>query len=466
MATHHSVVVVGGGISGLAVAWWLWKAGVEVLLLERDPEIGGTMKTIVDDGWLIEAGANSALETTPLVRTLATDVGIVDQLVYGNELANNRYVLRDGKLHPLPLSPAAFVRSKLWSARGKLRLLKEPFVGESEKEESVAEFVVRRLGSEFLDYAINPFVAGVYAGNPEDLSVQAAFPRLYALEQNYGGLIKGQILGARDRRKRAEKAKDRARLFAFKDGMQTLPRAVAKALNPRVWTVADVQKIDRGDREGKGYVIEGSHQGSNFEIVADSVILAIPAYRAADLVEPLDPSLASTLRSIYYPPVAEVFLGFRESDIKRRLDGFGFLVPAKEHRQILGTIWSSSLFPNRAPSGHVALTSFLGGSRQPEVLQNSDQALVETVRRELHNLMQVDGSPVYARVTRWDKAIPQYRLGYLGVLDQLQAFEDRSPGWFFSGNYRGGISVSDCIISSDALARRVIAFVDRSQRES
>ena len=200
--------------------------------------------------------------------------------------------------------------------------------------------------------------------------------------------------------------------------------------------------------------------------MADSVILAIPAYRAADLVEPLDPSLASTLRSIYYPPVAEVFLGFRESDIKRRLDVFGFLVPAKEHRQILGTIWSSSLFPNRAPSGHVALTSFLGGSRQPEVLQNSDQALVETVRRELHNLMQVDGSPVYARVTRWDKAIPQYRLGYLGVLDQLQAFEDRSPGWFFSGNYRGGISVSDCIISSDALARRVIAFVDRSQRES
>lgn len=466
MATHHSVVVVGGGISGLAVAWWLRKAGVEVLLLERDPEIGGTMKTIVDHGWLIEAGPNSALETTPLVRTLATDVGIVDQLVYGNELANNRYVLRDGKLHPLPLSPAAFVRSKLWSARGKLRLLKEPFVGESEKEESVAEFVVRRLGSEFLDYAINPFVAGVYAGNPEDLSVQAAFPKLYALEQNYGGLIKGQILGAHERRKRAEKAKDRARLFAFKGGMQTLPKAIAKALGSRVWTGADVQRIRGGNNSTAGYVIEGKREDSDFEIRAESVIVAVPAFRAAVLVEPLDPSLASTLRSIYYPPVAEVFLGFRESDIKRRLDGFGFLVPAKEHRQILGTIWSSSLFPNRAPSGHVALTSFLGGSRQPEVLQNSDQALVETVRRELHNLMQVDGSPVYARVTRWDKAIPQYRLGYLGVLDQLQAFEDCFPGWFFSGNYRGGISVSDCIISSDALARRVIAFVDRSQRES
>jgi len=423
------------------------------------------MKTIRKDGWLIETGPNSALETTPLVRTLANDLGIGDELVYGNDLANNRYVVRAGELHPLPVSPAAFVRSRLWTTGAKLRVLKEPFIGKAEKEESVAEFVIRRLGRELLDYAVNPFVAGVFAGNPEELSVQAAFPKLYALEQNYGGLIRGQILGARERKRRSERAKDRARLFAFRDGMQTLPRAVAKALGPRVRTGAEVHRIRGRSDATTGYVVEGVREGTTFEIHAESVIVAIPSFRATPLVEPFDISLARALRDISYPPVAEVFVGLRESDVKRELDGFGFLVPEKEHREILGTIWSSSLFPGRAPRGYVALTTFLGGSRQPEVLRRSDQELIDTVLRELRELIQADGTPVEARVVRWERAIPQYRLGYSQVLNQLQAFENRWPGWFFSGNYRGGISVSDCIINSDTLARRAIEYLRSRQVE-
>ena len=463
MSEHHSIVVVGGGITGLATAWWLHKAGVDVVLLEHDPVVGGTMKTIRTDGWLIETGPNSALETTPLLKKLASDVGLEDQLLYANDAADNRYILREGILHPLPMSPGRFFKSNLWSLKGKLRLLREPFVGRATREETIAEFVVRRLGNEFLDYAINPFVAGVYAGNPEQLSVQAAFPKLYALEKNYGGLIKGQILGARERKKRAEKAKDRARLFSFRDGMQSFPEAIGNALagsiriNSNVETIICVQS--NGNRTPGSFQVLGSNNGGKFELNADAVILAVPAHTAGSLVEPLDASLATSLKNIYYPPVAEVFLGYEERSIGRPLDGFGFLVPGREQRTILGTIWSSILFPNRAPSGFAALTTFVGGSRQPELASLSDASLVELVTKELRSIMHIQGKPTFSRVTRWEKAIPQYRLGHLSVVEQIEQAEHRYKGLFLTGNYRGGISVGDCVMNSELTAQKVSSFI-------
>ncbi|MBI3006141.1 MAG: protoporphyrinogen oxidase, partial [Ignavibacteriales bacterium] len=403
------VVVIGAGISGLATAWWLHKQGVDVLVLEKNSHVGGTMQTIHENGWLIETGPHSALETTPLFQTLFEDLGIRDEVVYANEAANKRYILRDGKLHALPMSPGAFFRSKLWSFPGKLRLLKEPFVGRADKEETVAEFVVRRLGREFLDYAINPFVAGVFAGDPEQLSIQAAFPKLYALEKNYGGLIKGQILGARERRKRAEKAKDRAGMFSFKNGMQTLPESLAKALVGRVKTNVSVEKMaasKSSNGAGHSYEIHGSENGRSFSLTCDSVILAIPSFYAAGLIEQLDVTVGQALKRIYYPPVAEVFLGFNAEDVGRPLHGFGFLVPAKEQRNILGTIWSSTIFPGRAPDDAVALTTFVGGSRQPELALKNDSELTETVTNELQDLMEVKGKPIHGKVIRWERAIP------------------------------------------------------------
>lgn len=457
-----SIIVIGAGISGLATAWWLHKAGHDVLVLEKDSHVGGTMRTIHDNGWLIETGPNSALETTPLFQTLFEDLGIMNELVYANEASNKRYILRDRVLHPLPMSPGPFFKSKLWSLPGKLRLLKEPFVGRADKEETVAEFVVRRLGREFLDYAINPFVAGVFAGDPEQLSVQAAFPKLYALEKNYGGLIKGQILGARERKNRAETAKDRARMFSFKNGMQTLPEAIAKALGEKVKNGVRVEKIiPRLQRNGEstGYEIFATQGNARVTFDADTVIVAIPAYVAAGLIEPIDHSLASSLKSIYHPPVVEVFLGFGKRDIGRSLDGFGFLVPAKEKRKILGSIWSSSIFPNRAPNDAVALTSFIGGSRQSELTQQSDEELIQVATRELHDLIQVNGTPIYSKVTRWDRAIPQYQLGHLTIMEKIGKFEQQHQGIFLTGNYRGGISVGDCVMNSKSMAERVEKLV-------
>jgi oxygen-dependent protoporphyrinogen oxidase len=455
------VVIVGAGISGLTAAYWLKKAGVDVLVLEQGATVGGTMQTLREDGWLVETGPNSALETTPLFGEMFEGLGILDQRVYANEKSNRRYILRDGMLHPLPMSPAAFLGSRLWSAAGKLRLLKEPFVGRAEKEETIAEFVQRRLGREFLDYAINPFVAGVYAGNPEQLSVRAAFPKLYALEEKYGGLIKGMIKGAKERRQRAETAKDRARMFSFVDGMGTFPQAIARMLGDAVQTNTRVVGIERSD--SSSWTVLFASQGRTDAVQAAAVIIATPAAHAAQMIARIAPSLAEKLSAIYYPPVAEVFLGFRHEQIPRALDGFGFLIPAKEQRNILGTIWSSAIFPNRSPEGHAALTTFVGGSRQPEMCRLSDEDLIRIVTEELHAIMGVVGQPVFSKVLRWEKAIPQYNLGYLDIMSEVERCEAEVPGLFFCSNFRGGIAVGDCVMSGKRIADRVASLVRAGQ---
>jgi oxygen-dependent protoporphyrinogen oxidase len=460
--TTSQVTIIGGGISGLATAWWLKKQGCSVTLFEQDAEAGGTMKTIRRDGWLIETGPNSALETTPLFKTLFTDLDIENEVVYANPAGDNRYILRNGTLHPLPMTPGKFITSNLWTLKGKLRLLKEPFIGRAEKEETIAEFVVRRLGREFLDYAINPFVAGIFAGSPERLSVRAAFPKLYALEEKYGGLIRGQIAGARERKRRKEVAKDRARMFSFRNGMQTLPNALHQKLGATVKTLCTVGEITYVP-ERNTYSLHYAFNGSSFSHETHAVVFAVPSTVAARLVSKFDSSLSAQIQSIYYPPVAEVFIGYNVDQVKLPMDGFGFLIPEKEKRKILGAIWSSTLFEGRAPHGCAAVTAFVGGSRQPELALQRDNELLLRVKHELKELMQINGEPVFTYITRWEKAIPQYHLGHLKIMEQISNFELQHPGLFLSGNYRGGISVSDCIIQSEKMSLQVIEYLENKK---
>ena len=452
------VVVVGAGISGLTVAWWLHTSGVDVVVLEKETWPGGTMKTLHDGGWLVETGPNSALETTPLLGRMTDAMGLKDELRYANPVSNKRYILRNGRLHYLPMSPGAFLASRLWTPTGKLRLLKEPFIGRGTKEETIAEFVERRLGREFLDYAINPFVAGVYAGNPEQLSVRAAFPKLYALEEKYGGLIKGMIKGARERKQRAEKAKDRAKMFSFRQGMNTFPAAIATKLNGRVKLGSSVQKIERSG--SFAFRISYDRNGRSIVEDADAVILSTPSYMVRRLLPEKAAAFVSALDGIYYPPVAEVFLGYQKSQVKMSLDGFGYLVPAKEGRKILGTIWSSSLFEGRAPADHVAFTSFVGGSRQPALVSLDEGDLKKLVVNEIRSIMHVEGEPVYSRIMRWEKAIPQYNLGHQVIMDEVDRLEREEPGIFLCSNYRGGIAVGDCVMSAEHMAGRVRQFLN------
>jgi oxygen-dependent protoporphyrinogen oxidase len=457
-----SVVVIGAGISGLSVAYWLKKHGVNVVVLEKDAEVGGTMKTLHENGWLIETGPNSALETTPLFGQLFEELGIQHKQLYASELSNKRYILRNGQLYPLPTNPISFFTSQLWSFSGKLRLLREPFIGRATKEETIAEFVERRLGKEFLDYAINPFVAGVYAGNPEQLSVRAAFPKLYTLEEKYGGLIKGMIRSRKERRTRKEVAKDRAKMFSFVDGMQTFPEALAANLGERVILNCTVERVIplRAGKYPLYHVFYKQHDIST-TIEAHSVVFSTPAYVTANIIRPIDPEMAKMLESIYYPPVAEVFLGFKKEHIKRELDGFGYLTPAKETRRILGTIWSSSIFPNRSPEGYAALTTFVGGSRNPELITNGQEQITDIVLSELKSILGIEVAPSFSKVIRWEKAIPQYNLGYFRVLQAMEVFEKNFQGAFLCSNYRGGISVGDCVVSAENVSAKISQHLEQ-----
>jgi oxygen-dependent protoporphyrinogen oxidase len=459
------VIVIGEGITGLCVSYWLKKKGIAVRVLAKESEVGGTMKSVHDKGFLYETGANTALETTPLFRELISDLELEAEFSYANPEGKNRFILRNSALIPMPLGPLSFIGTKLFSTTAKLRVLQEPFIGRGTKEESVAEFVARRLGREFLDYAIDPFVAGVFAGKPERLSVRSAFPKLYALEEKYGGLVRGAIGGARERKARAEKAKDRAETFSFVGGLQTLPKAIAQALGSRITLSAKVTGIrslvtteeEPSDEPGaRRYLVEYLQDGKKGEIEGDYVVFAIPAYEAAPIIKHLSPDIARVLSSIYYSPIVSIFLGFRREEVGHRLNGFGFLVPSIEKRQILGCLWNSSLFAKRAPAGMVALNAFVGGSRQPELTELDDDRIAEITLDELRLTVQVSGNPVYLKLTRWQKSIPQYELGYQQKTDALTQFEEQQQGLILAGNYRGGIAVGDCVKNAHDIAEKIV----------
>ncbi|MBI3579555.1 MAG: protoporphyrinogen oxidase, partial [Ignavibacteriales bacterium] len=302
----------------------------------------------------------------------------------------------------------------------------------------------------------------------EKLSVRAAFPKLFALEEKYGGLIKGMILGRKERKARAEKAKDRAESFSFRSGMQALPQAIAKQLGNKVVTRASVNSFQKNSPPmqqlgGRRFVVEYSREGAIGQILTNFVVLSVPAYAAAGLVRQYSSSTAATLESIYYPPVTSVYAGFDQTAIAEPLDGFGFLIPTKEKRDILGCLWSSSLFSGRAPKGMVSLTAFIGGSRKPESALLEEKALCDVVLTDLKNIMQIKGKHVYLKVTRWKQAIPQYELGYHQKLNALNQFEMEHPGVFFCSNFKGGISVGDCVKSAHETAGVIGAAISLSQ---
>lgn len=452
------VIVIGAGLSGLVTAFRARQAGLEVAVLEARSRAGGVIGSERRNGALFERGPNSGLDTTPLINALLDDLGIRAERLDASKASSRRYVVRAGQLVPLPMSPVSFLRSPLFSFAAKLRLAAEPFIARApaEDEESIAQFVRRRLGPEFLDYAIEPFVAGIYAGDPETLSVPAAFPRLHALEQRHGSLIKGAILGARERRKSAEKSKNAASSFSFREGMQTLTDALARAVG-HVDCDVQVKRVER--RPDGTFVVTGQRFGTTFERSARAVVVATPAYAAAELVQALAPDAAAALQEIPYPPVTVVASAYRRREILHPLDGFGFLAPAKERTAVLGTLFSSTMFENRSPSEVAVLTTFVGGRRHPELAAASERDLLRAVQAEFEKLLGAAAEPLWSELTRWSRAIPQYTLGHLGRLARVEAAERRLPGLHFCANYRGGVSIGDCIKAGHATAERVAAGV-------
>ncbi len=455
MLTDKKIVIIGAGISGLTAAYLLHKEGFNVTVLEQKEIVGGSIETIKEKSFLFDRGPNSGLETTPLIRQLVQELKLEDQFVYANKEGNKRYILRNGVLHALPMSPPAFIKSKLFSNKAKLRLMREPFVGKSKDGyyQSIAEFVTRRLGKEFLDYAINPFVAGVYAGRPEELSVKSAFPKLYALEEEYGGLIVGTIRSIRKRKKSKEVSKQSAKMFSFKDGMQVFPEAITKKLGEHVKTGVEVLSV-RKTSEGK-YGVTYKDSDQNLTLLADVVLSTVPAFKVVDLFGHFDDELEKHLNEIYYPPVLVVYLVYDKSEIGQPLDGFGFLIPEKEEKSFLGAIWSSVIFPNRTDENKAAFTLFIGGSRDAGFVDDVEQKVIDMARREFELIMKIRAEPFLITKRFWPKAIPQYNLGYVEHENFFDHFERDNKGIILGGNYRGGISVGDCIKNAELVVQKI-----------
>jgi len=445
---NKKVIILGAGISGLTTAFWLKKNNFDFVILEKENHVGGSMQTIQKDGFQIDFGPNSGLETTPLIRQIVDEIGFNDQMVYASKSSNKRFILRNNELHVLPTSPSAFLKTKLFSTKAKLRLFAEPFIGKSDDGyyQSMSDFVRRRLGQEFLDYAIDPFVSGVFAGDPNKLSVKSAFPKLYRLEEVYGGLIKGMIKGAKERKQRAEQSKQSAKMFSFNNGMQSFAVAISNTMNDKIMLNAIVQKVEKYNDKWK--VIYSINTESK-EMIVDAVISTIPVYAATKLFSSIDKEFQNHASEIYYPPVMVLYLGYKKENIKTPLDGFGYLIPSKEQKKYLGAIWSSSIFPNRCKEDKAAFTLFVGGARAPHLFEMENQKLIDIILSEFHSTMKINSDPILLDYKLWQKAIPQYNIGYIEHENYFDKFEQENSGIILSGNYRGGISVGDCVKNSN-----------------
>jgi oxygen-dependent protoporphyrinogen oxidase len=354
--------------------------------------------------------------------------------------ANKRYIVRGGKLHAVPMGPLSAITTPLWSFTGKLRVLKEPFVSriDAEQEESAADFVRRRLGNELYEYAINPLIGGIYAGNPEALSLRYAFPKLYALEQNYGGLIRGAVAKMWAAKSKGAPKFDK-RIISFKDGLHELPKLLAEALGDLVHTGISLQSIQQRDSK---WAVEWDGNTHEF----DEVVLTTPSHTLGKL--PFCESIQDSfkpLEQIDYPPVSVLSMSYKRSDIQHPLDGFGALVPECEGHNILGVLFPSSIFKGRAPEDEVLLTVFIGGERQPELAVADTEQIKETATAELSQLLGISGQPTFCHHKHWPLAIPQYKLGYGEILKQIDNIESSYLGLKLRGNYRDGISLSYCI---------------------
>jgi oxygen-dependent protoporphyrinogen oxidase len=463
-----SVAIIGAGITGLTAAFYLKRAGVPVTVCEAGGRAGGVIQSLRKDGFLAEFGPNTILETSPKIAQLVRDAGLETRRLNSDPKAEARYVVRYRRPIAMPSSPLGIFASELLSARAKFALLREPFLPARRdgKEESIAEFVVRRLNQEFLDQMIDALVAGIYAGDPHKLSVQHAFPRLAELEARYGSLIKGQIFGARERQQRGDISKDRAPKFSFDEGLQVLPDALAAQLGDSVKLNTPVTKLTQ---TGGGWRVSTASNEAEF----GAVIYCGTAYRLAGLeisgtgFQPVsaqagthkqDACATTPFSEIRYPPVASVVLGFRREDIAHSCQGYGMLIPKIEGFKILGTIFSSALFPNRAPAGHLTLTSYVGGERYAELAALPPEKLVGLVCEDLRVLLGVKGQPVFQHCALYPKAIPQYNLGYGRFKDMMNEIEAKARGLLFAGHYRDGVSLGDSIVSGVNIAERVVDF--------
>ena len=461
-------IVVGGGISGLATAYLLGKKAhregidLEVALVEKDARLGGKIWSIKADGYLCEWGPNGFLDNKPQTLDLCRELGADKVLLRSNDNARKRFIYSGGILNRLPENGPSFLKSKLISWPGKLRLAMEPLATKAPEgvDETLAQFGRRRLGDEALRKLIAPMVSGIFAGNPETMSLKSCFPRIAELESEYGGLIMAMMKLAKKKKKDIAEGKVVASaagpggvLTSFRDGIQSLTDITAEKIGGTLTTGSGAVALRKGNSAPWRLSTEAG------DIEADAVIFATPAYATAELLAGAADDMGAVLREIPYSSMTVVCFGYERDRREHDLNGFGYLIPKEEGKSILGTLWDSSIFENRAPAGKVLLRSMMGGACFPEYINLSDEEVTRRVREDLKTIMGIKEAPEFVRIFRHEKAIPQYTVGHAKRLDALAEKSVAYPGLFLTGNSYRGIGLNDCVAAAIRAADETIRFL-------
>lgn len=447
------IIIAGAGISGLSLAFGLLQRDpkLDITVFEAEKQAGGKIRTEKVNGYLCEAGVNGFLDNKPSTLDLAAKLGITP--LKSNDSSRKRYICLDGRLRRIPESPVSFFMSDFLSISGRLRMMAELFVPKKiYEDESLADFAVRRLGREFLEKLLDPMASGIYAGDPEKMSIRSCFGKVYELEQKYGGLIRGFMSLAKDKKRGGKKveAGPGGTLMSFSGGMGSLVESLCSSLGSRVRTGCAVKAVEKKNDAYSVLTEDGSwHE-------ADCVVFASPAHSTAEIVRDMDKDIASILSQMEYPPLSIAAFGYKKEKLKIDTDLFGFLVPGREKRKVLGTLYDSSIFTNRAPEGYVMLRSMVGGARHPELGMLDADRLVSTVRAELKDIAKVDPEPDFVWTYRWEKAIPQYHVGHHEKLRSLDDLTARHKNFHLAGNAYRGVSVNDSIANSLELAEKIV----------
>ena len=446
----RDVVVIGGGVSGLAAAHALARRGVDVQLLERQVCVGGNARSQAFDGYLMELGPTTLNAAFAPAMEVVQELGLGKSRVGLGAGVRKRY-LRDGeKLFGISTHPLGFFLSPYLSLRARASLIAEILrpAKTGKAEETVHQFVSRRFGPEFADKVLEPMAAGIFMGDSHRLSIGGAFPKLAQMEARHGSVVRG-VLAARRGQEPGRQ------LFSWPGGIGSLPAALASRLGERVQIGAAVRKIRRHKR---GFEIETAQSGT---LSARAIIIAVQPHVAAALLEDVDATTSMAAGAIEAPPVGVVFFGFERAQVAHPLDGLGFLSTRRQGDLITGTQFCSTMFPGRAPRGHVSIACYIGGARNPDLARAPGPEIISQVQEELSGLLGISRAPRVARVHFWPRGLPQYNLGHGARQETLGASHLRVPGLFVTGNYLNGVSVSNCLHQAGVVAKQVATWLGR-----
>ena len=444
------VVIIGAGLTGLTLAYYLKRNGKYPVIIEKSDRPGGVINTVSDRGFIYETGPNTGVLGTPEIASLFDDLSDSCTLATADPKAQKRYILKNGKWHALPSSLISAIGTPLFSFKDKMGILAEPFRKPGiDPDESIGMMVVRRLGQSYLDYAVDPFISGIYAGDPQKLVTRYALPKLYALEQNYGSFIRGAIKKSREMKSEAEK-KATKEVFSVKGGLGNLIMPLAENTGEKnIFYEASGTCVEP---EGNGFsVIFSDKRGDSIKLSAPVIVSTIGSYNLPDLLPFITPYKLSPITNMEYAGVVQVALGYNKWE-GHVLDAFGGLIPSKENRQVLGILFPSAIFSGRAPEGGALLSAFLGGMKRPEMINKQDVEIEEIVLRELESTLFPGQHPDLLKIFRYTHAIPQYGISSGERLDSIRKIQEQYPGLILAGNIRDGIGMADRVKQAKLIA--------------